>query len=160
MNLFPRYPIAIRRGPMTGVARRSSPSQAHLKCASCDYDLYSLPTDGQCPECGHPILESRQHAEHKAANRSKHETFAGMMWAYTTMLLAVNVLAIFNQNLYFGCFFYVLLIVGGVFSGFVVFIGVITRLWEAPEFVAAAVLCAVACLMFGGNLMWLETAMP
>jgi len=31
---------------------------AHVSCLKCDYDLFSLPVSSNCPECGHPIINS------------------------------------------------------------------------------------------------------
>ena len=27
----------------------------HFRCPACNYDLYSAPLDGRCPECGKPV---------------------------------------------------------------------------------------------------------
>ncbi len=38
--------------PQTGGLR---PLDAHLSCVGCGYDLFGLPGDARCPECGEPI---------------------------------------------------------------------------------------------------------
>jgi hypothetical protein len=32
----------------------------HRKCPDCGYDLFGLPADGACPECGRPVLSPRR----------------------------------------------------------------------------------------------------
>jgi hypothetical protein len=39
-------------------ARTSSAVDSDMTCARCDYNLRTLPLDGNCPECGLSVTES------------------------------------------------------------------------------------------------------
>jgi hypothetical protein len=48
----------------------------HARCPACDYDLYTTPLDGRCPECGTPVPRRKGLDESKNPRRvnSQHLT--------------------------------------------------------------------------------------
>jgi len=39
-------------------------AERHFTCLTCRYDLYGIPDDRLCPECGRPAAESRRAQAH------------------------------------------------------------------------------------------------
>ncbi len=45
------------------------PVDGEIRCLKCNYDLRTLPVDGQCPECGTPVVQSVQESPVLHADR-------------------------------------------------------------------------------------------
>src|SRR2546423_6765775 len=50
--------VRVEHSAPASVVEREPTDAAPLRCASCDYDLRTLPQSGLCPECGTPIAVS------------------------------------------------------------------------------------------------------
>src|SRR3954451_20553140 len=46
--------------PVTPLPTPDAPTSADHPCHACGYDLRAHPPDGQCPECGASVAESRR----------------------------------------------------------------------------------------------------
>jgi hypothetical protein len=63
----------------------------HVLCAGCKYDLFGLPLDGVCPECGHDITASRESQRlmqaKRAAARGRRSPLRGIICVLLVMVI-------------------------------------------------------------------------
>jgi hypothetical protein len=58
----------------------------HFRCPACNYDLFSAPLDGKCPECGRPIPKRKGLEKTKNPRRVNSQHRSRLRRARRTLL--------------------------------------------------------------------------
>lgn len=69
----------------------------HVACLGCGYDLRGLDDDGDCPECGHPVAESREAPKRVVTRREFAIIVIRMMALWLVMQMMFSLIGFAQQ---------------------------------------------------------------